>query len=78
VETPRVPWGLVVLAREYPCGPEVTAAAAAEHLQDPCRPSARGGRTGRAAHVHIHAIYIIDIVHAVQYRCTGRYGDTAQ
>ena len=25
----RVPWGLVVLAREYPCGPEVTAAAAA-------------------------------------------------
>ena len=21
----RVPWGLVVLAREYPCGPEVTA-----------------------------------------------------
>ena len=22
----RVPWGLVVLAREYPCGPEVTAA----------------------------------------------------
>ena len=24
----RVPWGLVVLAREYPCGPEVTAAAA--------------------------------------------------
>jgi len=26
----RVPWGLVVLAREYPCGPEVTAAAARE------------------------------------------------
>ena len=26
-----VPWGLVVLARECPCGPEVTAAAAASY-----------------------------------------------
>ena len=60
----RVPWGLVVLAREYPCGPEVTAAAAAvatflrlltcaEKRKKTDNPRGRDGRTARRHHTGI-------------------------
>ena len=54
-----VPWGLVVLAREDPCGPEVTAAAAAEHLHPRSLPPLcpRGSHRAGCTRAHPRDLY---------------------